>query len=34
MSPDPGPSTEIRLDARARRSLPADQAWHGDAHGV
>ena len=34
MSPDPGPSTEIRLDARAQRSRPADQASHGDAHGM
>jgi hypothetical protein len=34
MSPELGPSTEIRLDARARRSRPADQALRGDAHGV
>src|SRR6266496_4954008 len=34
MSPDPGPSTEIRLDTRARRPPPTDQPAHGDAYGM
>jgi hypothetical protein len=33
MSPDPGPSTEIRLDTRALRCHPTP-CQHGDAHGV
>jgi hypothetical protein len=32
MSPDPGPSTEIRLDARACRSPTSRPSSHGDAH--